>query len=167
MLLKERCESLVPTNQRGYAQRYYFAHKEAYIARARAWRKANPEKMLACQRNWREANPKKHAAYNSKWREANLEKCAEYARNRRACKLKAEGSFTAEEFQALCEKAGNRCLCCGSSGALTADHIVPLSRGGSNNIENIQPLCQSCNSKKSTKTVNYWFKEIDANPKAD
>lgn len=34
---------------------------------------------------------------------------------------------------------------------LTADHIVPLSRGGTNTWDNLQALCLSCNSAKKAK----------------
>lgn len=36
---------------------------------------------------------------------------------------------------------------------LEIDHIVPLSIGGSDDIQNKQSLCQKCNNKKSNKYV--------------
>ena len=38
---------------------------------------------------------------------------------------------------------------------LTVDHVVPLSLGGGNGIDNIQPLCQNCNSSKGKGTIRY------------
>src|SRR5689334_14408610 len=40
------------------------------------------------------------------------------------------------------------CTQCGTTDHLTADHIVPLSRGGRTELHNLQVLCLSCNSRK-------------------
>lgn len=64
------------------------------------------------------------------------------------------GSHSTAEWLELCELFGGVCLSCLQSGKLTRDHVVPVSVGGTNDIENIQPLCQSCNSAKGTNTID-------------
>lgn len=65
------------------------------------------------------------------------------------------GSYTEEEWNSLCERYDYKCLCCGKETKLTADHIIPVTKGGTSNIDNIQPLCLSCNRKKFNKTTDY------------
>lgn len=45
------------------------------------------------------------------------------------------------------------CFLCGSKENLTTDHIIPLSKGGTNELNNIQILCLKCNQKKSNKIL--------------
>lgn len=63
--------------------------------------------------------------------------------------------FTEREWIALVEECGGNCVNCGADTQLSADHIVPLSRGGKNTIDNIQVLCRRCNSKKALKSIDY------------
>ncbi len=68
------------------------------------------------------------------------------------------GEHTWGEWQTLKIQYNYTCPSCGKHEPeirLTQDHIIPLSRGGSDNIENIQPLCQSCNFRKHTKIIKY------------
>ena len=84
-----------------------------------------------------------------------------FAQRRRARLCAAEGSYTLAEWQALVALY-DRCPMClrewasippslGGADVRTIDHIVAISRGGSNRIENIQPLCYSCNSRKGAR----------------
>lgn len=65
----------------------------------------------------------------------------------------AVGSHTLDEWNNLKNSYGNKCAYCKEEKQLTKDHIIPLSKGGSDYIENIQPLCRNCNSKKNTKII--------------
>ena len=79
---------------------------------------------------------------------------------RRIRKQNAEGAYSLGEWELLKKQYGFTCPSCKRKEPdikLTLDHIIPLIKGGSNYIENIQPLCLSCNCKKSSKIIKYEY----------
>ncbi len=73
-------------------------------------------------------------------------------------KKNAKGLHTFSEWELLRKQYGFICPSCRRKEPeikLTEDHVIPLSKGGSDFIENIQPLCLYCNIKKHTKVIKY------------
>jgi predicted restriction endonuclease len=64
--------------------------------------------------------------------------------------------FTSKQHvrKAVFDKHGKKCKHCGLEENLTLDHIIPICSGGENTVDNLQPLCKKCNSKKGKK-ANY------------
>jgi len=60
---------------------------------------------------------------------------------------------------------GSACLSCGDETDITMDHVKPIAIGGGNTVDNLQPLCRSCNSKKGTKEKDYRIKNLPRNGK--
>lgn len=50
------------------------------------------------------------------------------------------------------KRDGHSCVYCGSSKNLTLDHVIPKSRGGSNDWTNLVTSCFKCNLKKADRT---------------
>jgi hypothetical protein len=65
------------------------------------------------------------------------------------------GSHTELEWSMLKWRQGLRCAKCMRKAPLTKDHIIPCALGGTDDIENIQGLCQPCNSSKGIKIIDY------------
>lgn len=53
----------------------------------------------------------------------------------------------------------NQCINCKSEDNLEIDHIISVSEGGNNNIENLTLLCKKCNINKYTNP--YFYKDLD------
>ena len=52
------------------------------------------------------------------------------------------------------ERDGYTCHYCGQvGGVLEPDHVIPLVKGGTNNLNNIITSCRKCNRQKKDKTV--------------
>ena len=56
--------------------------------------------------------------------------------------------LSASKRKRILLRGKGRCVKCGSRENLEIDHVVPLARGGSSRLENLQLLCQRCNRMK-------------------
>jgi 5-methylcytosine-specific restriction endonuclease McrA len=81
------------------------------------------------------------------------------AANRRARKRGADGSYTRHDVAKIAAAQKGRCAVCKKRAKLTIDHIVPLSKGGSNWPSNLQMTCMSCNCRKNDKDPIAFMRE--------
>lgn len=92
-----------------------------------------------CRRHW-----------GIEYRRENPEVMAAISQRRRARQQNAPvNDFTSEQWTEIKAAYKQRCAYCHKRRKLTVDHVVPLSRGGSNTASNIVPACRSCNSSKN------------------
>lgn len=171
---KKYCRRYYERNReevRARGKAWTVAHPEASSQHRKAYRERNLSKIRAKGREIAKRDRDKRRSYKSEYRKKHPEKEREYkTRNRerllpnyrryrsirRTRQTKAGGSFTKQEWLDLLDTTGHKCLCCDLRCVkLTVDHIIPVVRGGTSNIENIQPLCTPCNSKKRDKIVDY------------
>lgn len=133
-------------------RRRYETDRELLLARARSWKAKNKDKVKEYALKWNAANPGRKKAAFDNWHKANPGKQSEFNQRRRALKRSAEGVFTVQDIERIRLAQKGRCAACGKTRKkLSVDHIVPLSKGGTNWPSNIQLLCKSCNSSKKDK----------------
>ena len=76
-------------------------------------------------------------------------------RSQRLSEAREKGTHVKEQWDAMVAHCGGKCVRCAASGPVVKDHIVPIYQGGSDGIENLQPLCNSCNSSKGPDTTDF------------
>ena len=154
--------------QKERAAKYRAGRTEMLRERQRKWREANPEKKKAIgaryhlkhrerlnakQRAKNRSPERRHfmREYAPQHRAANPDLYRTYSHNRNA-RRKAGGTHTVAEWLAKLAEHNGRCVYCGTDQDITRDHDTPLSRGGTNTIDNIVPACGSCNYRKQAIT---------------
>lgn len=150
-------------------------HREEQTVYNREWRQAHRGRANELSKLSRQRNLSKRLEYSRRRYQENKERILEENRQyalthpevrkavdhkRRAESLGSDGHFTPEEWKRLCNDYENRCVYCNLELPLTADHMIPLSKGGDNKISNIVPSCRSCNSRKYTKTYEEFMEEM-------
>jgi 5-methylcytosine-specific restriction endonuclease McrA len=100
---------------------------------------------------------KRHARRN--WRNWNIDQDKERERQRKKGRVryKQEKQYPPlpRNVLELLIKEYGCCLRCGETENLSRDHVIPLSLGGPNTMENLQLLCVSCNARKGQDTTDY------------
>lgn len=141
-------------------------YREYFREYSKKWKREQREKNTDYAERQRKAkrekgkSPEGRAAAN-RWRRDNTEKVLRYNKRRELKKKGVEGTHTPREWKELKRYHNFTCVSCGISekelkvlwagthfNKLTKDHVVPLSKGGTDFITNIQPMCISCNASK-------------------
>lgn len=81
-------------------------------------------------------------------------------RSARLRSARRAGTHTDEQWTRLVQAVDWMCVRCGARGDLTKDHVIPLYQGGSDRIENLQPLCGTCNCAKGPERQDYVEPEV-------
>lgn len=152
-------------------QGHEYTEENTYVT-SRGWRQCrackrrNNDKWLSAARD--DMNERRRERYlsdeayrqgtldrNRDWASRNPDKVNEISRVKKH-RRRAAGELSVSDWQEVLEQHGTVCLACGDAGReVTIDHIVPVSKGGTNSKDNLQPLCGPCNSSKADKTLDY------------
>jgi 5-methylcytosine-specific restriction endonuclease McrA len=129
--------------------------------RKRAWQKEydrirNQRPEVKAKTNERN---RLHPEWKAKWEKNHPVNRNLKEAKRRTRKTQAGGYFTPEEWFTLCFAVGFKCLCCGDTVELEADHVLSVAKGGTSWLHNIQPLCKPCNSRKRDNYAEYRWED--------
>lgn len=149
---------------------YYERNRVRILECASRWQKDNRERRREICRVWRQRHVaqdrtyahnyrKTHPNHVRDWMQANPDKARRIRRTqkvrRKALIRNALGSFTTKQISKMHDEQQGCCAYCSAAlnGYYEIEHVIPLSRGGSNHIENIALVCRSCNRQKNNRML--------------
>lgn len=141
------------------------------------WRTENKEKWLKSSRAWTKKNKSLSKTIKEKYEKTNRDKILKsrrlsYKQGNRKTDYKTDpfvrreikNRYRARKLNAISEKYKAKdiferdnweCVYCKNE-AFCLDHVVPLSRNGTDTIDNLVAACKSCNTSKGSKLLTEW-----------
>ena len=150
--------------EREKARKWYHENRDANLERTSRWKRDNPEKLaryndlykatkIEKQKSRRSANPGYDNAKYREYHEKHPERYRVY-RLSNLCKSRGvEGTSTPDDIKRIYADQKGKCAICREKvdQGYHVDHIVPISKGGTNWPSNLQITCPPCNRSKSQK----------------
>ncbi len=109
---------------------------------------------------WRQANREKINQYFRDYYYANYE-ASKLSRRLSRAKRRAVGEISKAIAEQLLAQSLSRCYICNNEFGYRweIDHINPIKLGGDNSLDNLAIACQSCNRRKSAKSLEQYLKD--------
>lgn len=118
------------------------------------WRAKNRDTARRLCEAWRKNNPDKQKQAMDRWKAANKVKLRFHEKLKRYRRRKVVGTHTFAEWQHVIAYFSGCCAyCLQPMKVITKDHLIPIIAGGSNDVNNLVPACQLCNSRKRTRSL--------------
>jgi 5-methylcytosine-specific restriction endonuclease McrA len=158
-------------------QKYARVHKDELKLYRKQWRDSHKESTKEYLKSYYIENKEKilkrvsdryyeHHINEVPSCEFNLEFVLNEQRNLRkvkqAYKRAGGGDFSLKDWYSLLEEFDYKCAYCKErTNHLSPDHVIPLSRGGENTLNNILPACTTCNTSKNKKLLEEWIPNLN------
>ena len=140
-----------------YMKNYYAQHKNS-----RNPKNEEPISHAEYMREWRKRHPeirKREREYARDYRKLHPEKNASYSAKYRATLAESSEKITASDFKSCLEFFNYECAYSGVplGEKYHTDHVIPVSKNGTNSIHNIVPCLPTINLLKATQDLDPWY----------
>lgn len=135
---------------------YYYANVAAEKERHWEWTQKNREKVNAHARKSRNKHSEKYKERDKAWRLKNKAVILANNRARKAAIRQADREpYTGDDLLQMWYAQSGLCFYCNVPlfAHYHVEHMIPLSRGGADKLENLCLACPTCNLRKGAKTA--------------